>query len=78
MLEVTNTVGTRPQASDSIDTGTGLGAQLLAGFAQQIGGQVEVTDTEVLHSLSVTFDIRPLTDAEERNEAEAAETEPTE
>lgn len=78
VLEVTNTVGTRQQASDSIDTGTGLGAQLLAGFAQQIGGQVEVTDTEVLHSLSVTFDIRPLTDAEERNEAEAAETEPTE
>ncbi|WP_444667694.1 sensor histidine kinase [Cereibacter changlensis] len=73
VLEVTNTVGTRQQAAETIDHGTGLGAQLLSGFAQQIGGHVEVTDTDDIHSLSVTFDVRPLSDAEARNATATAE-----
>ena len=57
-----------------MDVGTGLGAQLLSGFAQQIGGQVEVTDTDDIHRLSVTFDVRPLTEAEARNEVAESES----
>lgn len=74
VLVVTNTVGARQQAAETMDVGTGLGAQLLSGFAQQIGGQVEVTDTDDIHRLSVTFDVRPLTEAEARNEVAESES----
>jgi two-component sensor histidine kinase len=70
VLEVSNTVGIHPREDDGFDTGTGLGAQLLMAFAQQIGGHVETIATETGYNLRVTFDVRPLAEAEARNEAE--------
>ncbi|MCE6960987.1 sensor histidine kinase [Cereibacter sphaeroides] len=72
VLEVSNTVGTQPPSAETLAMGTGLGAQLLAGFAQQIGGEVRIEETETLHILRVRFEIRPLADAEARNEAAQA------
>ncbi|WP_145105111.1 sensor histidine kinase [Cereibacter sediminicola] len=71
VIEVTNSVGTAPPSPETAAMGTGLGAQLLAGFAQQIGGEVCIERTETRHSLKVRFEIRPLADAEARNETDA-------
>lgn len=71
VLDVTNSLGTEPPSAETTAMGTGLGAQLLAGFAQQIGGEVRIDKTETSHSLSVRFEIRPLADAEARNESAA-------
>ncbi|ULB11149.1 HAMP domain-containing protein [Cereibacter azotoformans] len=71
VLDVTNSVGIGPPSPETAAMGTGLGAQLLAGFAQQIGGEVRIDRTETRHSLKVRFEIRPLADAEARNETDA-------
>ncbi|MGP3696695.1 sensor histidine kinase [Rhodobacter sp. NSM] len=75
LLEVSNTLDPVPRQTEQAAMGTGLGAQLLAGFAQQIGGEVKIDRTEERHTLRVRFEIRPLADAEARNEA-AAGTDP--
>ena len=76
VLEVTNTVGEQPPSAETLATGTGLGAQLLTGFAQQVGGEVRIVEDGQTHSLSVRFVVRPLADAEARNDAPSPETGP--
>jgi len=65
VLEVKNTVGPRPASSASVE-GTGLGAQLLTAFSQQIGGKVDILHDERSYTLRVAFDVRPLNEAEAR------------
>lgn len=73
VLEVANTVAeppasAEPQAQDHAGTmGTGLGAQILTGFAQQVGGEVQTGIADGLHVLRLRFKLRPLEDAEARN-----------
>jgi two-component sensor histidine kinase len=63
------TVGNRDFTSAS----TGLGAQLMMAFAQQIGGKLEQTTEGDEYRLSVVFKISPLNEGENRREP--AETE---
>ena len=51
-LTVSNTTGGNPELE-----GTGLGSRLIAAFARQLNGQVEVEHTEDHYSLTVTFQI---------------------
>ncbi|MFC4667951.1 sensor histidine kinase [Seohaeicola nanhaiensis] len=48
---------------------SGLGTQLLSAFAMQLGGTVERTENEDTFELKVNFELRPLSDGEERNAA---------
>lgn len=68
VLRVENTTGgDRDPTSDPLGQGTGLGTQLVEGFAQQIGGTVTRTSAEGRYVLTVEFSLRPLADAERRN-----------
>ncbi|WP_136683228.1 sensor histidine kinase [Falsirhodobacter xinxiangensis] len=66
MLEVANSTGERPAAASGIDVGTGLGAQLLSAFAQQLGGKLHTEETADSYVLRVEFEVRPLTEGEAR------------
>ena len=65
MMEVLNTVGERTAATSGID-GSGLGAQLLQAFSQQIGGPLQIEETEDHYRLRIVFEVKPLTEAEAR------------
>ncbi|NUB45784.1 HAMP domain-containing protein [Fertoebacter nigrum] len=73
VLQVTNTLGPKPVAQDGLEVSTGLGAQLLMAFAQQVGGQVDTEEVGSTYHLRVTFEVRPLVEAEARNRAERPE-----
>ena len=49
----------------------GLGTQLVSAFAMQLGGTVERTRTDTRYHLAVEFEIRPLTEGEERSTQDA-------
>ncbi|WP_128253177.1 sensor histidine kinase [Falsirhodobacter deserti] len=65
VLEVRNTLGPKPASPGPVD-GTGLGAQLLTAFSQQIGGRVDISTEEDIYTLRVTFEVRPLNEGEAR------------
>ncbi|MFZ5709996.1 MAG: sensor histidine kinase [Pseudomonadota bacterium] len=48
------------------EPGRGLGRSLVSAFAQQLDTVPEITEGDGLYTLSVTFDLIPLADAEER------------
>ncbi|WP_284164804.1 sensor histidine kinase [Frigidibacter sp. SD6-1] len=72
MVQVRNTIGTEgaTAADDEFDTreqgGAGLGTQLVAAFAMQLGGTANMTKGGGFHELTLEFDVRPLSDAEQR------------
>lgn len=68
VLVVANSVAAET-TSDVGDTNEeiGLGSQLLAAFALQLGGHIERRVADGLYRLSLVFGLRPLTDAEARN-----------
>ncbi len=45
---------------------TGIGSQLIMAFVQQLGGRLEVGLSEAGYSLKVTFEVSPLSTAEDR------------
>ncbi len=63
-----------PRPGD-VDGGTGLGSQLLEAFAMQIDGTVETEETDGEFRLSVTFNLRPLNEAEDRHAPQGDEIE---
>lgn len=67
-LELINTVSGHPKATDETDynTSTGLGAQLLRAFAQQIGGTLTHDHTAERYRLRVEFTIADLQAGEHR------------
>ncbi|MDB6453933.1 sensor histidine kinase [Falsirhodobacter sp. 20TX0035] len=65
VLEVKNTMGPRPVSAHPVE-GTGLGAQLLSAFSQQVGGRVDISQNDDNYTLRVTFDVRPLNEGEAR------------
>jgi two-component system, sensor histidine kinase PdtaS len=69
VIEVENSLASGVEArarSEAVD-GTGLGDQLLTAFSQQLGGKLERTLSEDFYRLSVRFNIRNLTTAEDRD-----------
>jgi two-component sensor histidine kinase len=69
VLHVENTLATGVEESaraEAID-GTGLGDQLLTAFSMQLGGKLERTLSHDFYRLSITFNIRQLSDAEARS-----------
>ena len=70
LLCVVNSTGTRPDNDTEIESGTGLGVQLLDAFAQQIGGQVSREEKDGRFALAMGFKLTPLTEAEARNAPE--------
>ncbi len=76
-LRVGNSVGPRQAAETGPNADvvtenrgrTGLGTQLVQAFAMQLGGTVERRQTDTVHELIVGFELRPLSDGEERNAA---------
>jgi two-component system, sensor histidine kinase PdtaS len=71
ILRITNSIGTlpRPEADfpGDLSEPTGLGAQLLEAFSQQIGGDLQREQGEGYFALSLEFTLAALTDAEARN-----------
>ncbi len=67
-LELVNTVSDSPDVGDGTlyNTSTGLGAQLLRAFAQQIGGTLTQDHTAETYTLRVEFAIADLQAAEHR------------
>ncbi|MDX5401712.1 MAG: sensor histidine kinase [Rhodobacterales bacterium] len=71
ILRVANSVGTLPRPEtdlpgDLTET-TGLGAQLLEAFSQQIGGEMHREESAGHFSLTLEFTLAALTEAEARN-----------
>ncbi|MCB1339737.1 MAG: sensor histidine kinase [Pseudooceanicola sp.] len=67
-LTVGNSIGAVPRDTvDDPDRPPGLGTQLIAAFAMQLGGTVERRETGETYELTVGFELRPLSDGEERN-----------
>ena len=65
ILEVVNTLGASTKTPvDDASGSTGLGAQLLTAFAQQVGGKLEQGGDGAHYRLSVLFPVRALKDAE--------------
>lgn len=71
ILRIANSVGIlpRPEAvlPGDLSEPTGLGAQLLEAFAQQIGGDLQREEGEGFFALSLEFTLAALTEAEARN-----------
>jgi two-component sensor histidine kinase len=71
ILRIVNSIGTTPRAKAELpgDLGepTGLGAQLLEAFSQQIGGDLQREEGGGYFALSLEFTLAALTDAEARN-----------
>ncbi len=57
--------GTEETASES----SGLGTQLISAFAMQMGGLVRRETEDGFYNLMVSFELRPLSDGEQRSEA---------
>lgn len=69
-LEVSNTVepGTLLAASQVDAMDSGLGTQLLTAFVQQLGGKIEVSETDRDYLIRVSFTVTPLAAAESRSQ----------
>lgn len=71
VLCITNSIGPRPPATPELPGGleasTGLGAQLLEAFAQQIGGCLQQDETDTSFALTLEFDVLALRMAEARH-----------
>jgi two-component sensor histidine kinase len=71
ILRIANSMGPRPAAAPDLPGGlegsTGLGAQLLEAFSQQIGGTLRQAETEGSYVLEMAFDVLALSMAEARN-----------
>lgn len=67
IIKVQNSHDPAPPAPDVASPRAGLGTQLLAEFARQLGGTVERETESGRYELSVTFALRRLSDGEERN-----------
>ena len=72
VMEIANSLGTDAPGDEGLRRdghdaqSTGLGEQLLSAFSQQIGGQLQRTVTTAEFLLSVRFDVRHVTEAENR------------
>ena len=69
MLEIANSVSTAmtaaiPPSNDPAPDGSGLGSQLLAAFAQQLGGDYGSDVADGWYRLWVSFDVMSLSEAE--------------
>ena len=68
VLEVSNTMRTAdPREPSQPFASTGLGSQLILAFVQQLGGTLDATRTEGEYLLRVTFEVAPLSQAENRH-----------
>jgi two-component system, sensor histidine kinase PdtaS len=71
ILRIANSIGGKRDATEALPGGleasTGLGAQLLEAFAQQIGGVLEHEETEDSFALTLRFDVLALRMAEARH-----------
>lgn len=65
-LEIENRLDETPDLFDATPPAAGLGAQLIAGFAQQLGGHVERTRADGRYVLAVRFPLRALSEGEAR------------
>lgn len=65
-LEIENRLDETPDLFDATPPAAGLGAQLIAGFAQQLGGHVERTTADGRYVLAVRFPLRALSEGEAR------------
>jgi two-component system, sensor histidine kinase PdtaS len=70
-LVVLNSIDPGEQAEETTANSTGLGAQLLAAFAMQIGGQLEKGRISDQYRLSVIFTKSALSEAESRRQPDA-------
>lgn len=68
VLTVLNTISDTPEPVDNnaLNTSTGLGAQLLVAFAQQIGGTLAHSQTKDTYKLEVMFAVAGLEEGENR------------
>lgn len=74
VLEVTNRHnGPVDYADPEAGRNAGVGSQLIAAFATQLGGVLETESTENHYSLRLTFTVAPLAEGEDRTQS-AAET----
>ncbi len=74
VLTVMNSIGNGADRPDlGPEASTGFGMQLLNAFGQQLGGQIEREDDCDTYTLRVTFQVRPLADAEQRTRANDAD-----
>jgi two-component sensor histidine kinase len=71
LLSIVNSIGSRqmsdPDLPGPLDQPTGLGAQLLEAFAQQIGGELRRETADGQFVLSLAFTLAALREAEARN-----------
>lgn len=65
-LEICNAVEDTPDLFGGRPQADGLGAQLVSGFARQLGGTVERTRADGLFVLSISFPVRALAEGEAR------------
>jgi two-component system, sensor histidine kinase PdtaS len=74
VLEVVNSmVAVADRPIHDPETSTGLGAQLLTAFAQQIGGTLEQISTATEYRLCVAFKVAALVDGEDRRDSDVAD-----
>lgn len=69
-IRVCHELGKRHSVAQVSDAQDNLGQQLLAAFASQLGAKVEESEKGSLSCLSVRFNIRPLSEAEQRAQIE--------
>jgi two-component sensor histidine kinase len=69
-LHIRNTtVRPVPGAEETASESSGLGTQLISAFAMQMGGLVRRETEDGFYNLMVSFELRPLSDGEQRSEA---------
>lgn len=74
VLEVTNSVGAPAARIEDATMPGGMGNQLLEAFARQLSSTVTREETGTRFTLRVAFEVRPLADAELRNDDELRES----
>jgi two-component sensor histidine kinase len=76
LLTIRNTTRQPRPVTVATNEPAGLGTQLIAAFAMQIGGTVERRESDGTYELAIDFGLRPLSDSEDRRQppGEAAAT----
>lgn len=72
VLEMTNDLPRSKAFFDAVaGRESGVGSQLIAAFALQLGGELEVGTSEGLYRLKLTFTVAPLAEGEDRSQTSA-------
>lgn len=70
-LTIRNTTARPPADTTGTAHRAGLGTQLIAAFAMQVGGTVERRESDGTYELAIDFGLRPLSDSEDRRQPPA-------